>query len=90
MIDNKATNYYERLVRIYLTEFLEQKFHMIDEARIEDIVCIALNKLPPRYFHHEIDMAFYLGNDERELMEANVREAVSQAVEKVKLIDQRV
>jgi len=78
-----ASNYYERLVRDYLAKLSKQKPHLTDKDLIEDIVCIALNKLPPRYFRHEIDMAFHLGKDERERMEANVCQAVDLAIKKV-------
>ncbi len=34
-------------------------------ALCADVACIALNKLPPRYIRHAIDLAFYLTDTQR-------------------------
>ena len=49
-------NYYEKMV----TETLAEKYQneSDDPEFLADVACVALNHLPPRYFRHEIDMAF--------------------------------
>jgi hypothetical protein len=42
--------------------------------------CIALNQFPPRYSRFKVDMSFYLHQSERQQMEMNVLNAVSQAL----------
>ncbi|MDC0664256.1 late competence development ComFB family protein [Marinobacter sp. SS21] len=69
-------NFYERLVA-----------EAIDEARqpedtedfLADVICVALNRLPPRYYRHAIDMRFYLPDQELDEMKQKVRVEVAQA-----------
>jgi hypothetical protein len=42
---------------------------------------VVLNQLPTRYIRHEVDMAFYLPASERFEMEVKVKEAISKAIE---------
>ena len=48
-----------------------------DSELLADVACVALNRLPARYIRHEVDMAFYQTDVERE---SNARQ-VSEAVE---------
>jgi hypothetical protein len=74
-------NYYERLV---LEEVAEQvKNKPMDEDLIVDVVCVALNELPCRYFRYGVDMAFYLSGDEYLAMRERTRQAVVVAIERV-------
>lgn len=41
-----------------------------------DVACIALNRLPPRYIRHKVDMVFYQTEADR----ARTEEAVTNAV----------
>ncbi|MDH0866230.1 late competence development ComFB family protein [Mitsuaria sp. GD03876] len=50
-----------------------------DGELLADIACVALNRLPPRYIRHEVDYSFYLTEQEREDVEAAIKEAVSYA-----------
>lgn len=80
LLDN-VYNYYERMV---LEELAEQtRDQETDEDFLLDALCVALNKLPPRYFRHGVDMAFYLSNEEYLVMKARVHEAVEQAIQRV-------
>jgi competence protein ComFB len=73
ILDN-VYNYYEKLV---LEEVATQtKGSEFDQEFIIDVVCIALNRLPTRYFRHGVDMAFYLSSKDF----VNMKEQVSQAV----------
>ena len=50
-----------------------------DEELLADVACVALNRLPPRYIRHAVDLAFYLSNHEREDRQRQVTEAVEFA-----------
>lgn len=80
-------NYYESLVGEYLlNEAL--KGDEVTQDFIEDVACLALNRLPARYVRHDVDMAFFLTTPERERMQQEVVEAVLVALEQVRS-DQR-
>lgn len=71
-------NYFERLVFDEIA-MNAARYHISTPDILEDIACVALNRLPPRYIRHDIDLAFYLTSQERESIEASVREAVRDA-----------
>ena len=73
-------NYYEHLVLEYMrNEKLAEPGGRSSDFLL-DVACYALSKLPARYMRHEIDMAFYLGDDERRQMQADVKKAVDEAI----------
>lgn len=47
------------------------------EDLLADVACVALNRLPPRYIRHMVDLAFYQTERER----ADHDQAVTDAVE---------
>lgn len=75
-------NYYEHLVIALLLK--TQAEHGISASDIPDVACVALNRLPPRYIRHDVDMAFNLSPDEYREIENNVEEAVAEAITFVK------
>ncbi|MBE0511219.1 MAG: late competence development ComFB family protein [Chromatiales bacterium] len=75
-------NYYESLVSEYLLEDA-LKGEQMDQDFIEDVACLALNRLPARYVRHAVDMAFFLTTPERERMQQRVVEAVREAIQQV-------
>ncbi|KZY85426.1 competence protein ComFB [Oleiphilus sp. HI0072] len=78
-------NYYESLVIETLAKEVEgQDF---DEDVLTDVLCIALNHLPPRYIRHEVDMFFYTSPTESHEVEDKARKAVIDALEYVKKSD---
>lgn len=72
-------NYYEQLV----VNDLQLRF--ADQAELAtlftDIACVALNHLPPRYIHFDIDMAYYMSPEEKLEMNEKVENAVNYAVD---------
>ena len=48
---------------------------------LADVACVALNRLPPRYIRHEVDLAFHLTEKERREVGRAVDEAVRFAFE---------
>jgi len=78
-----VTNYYETLVAFELRDQLKGSADADDRDYIEDVACVALNKLPPRYVRHHVDLAYYLTDAEKLEMDSAVRIAVSDAIEYV-------
>lgn len=77
-------NYYERLVFDEIVAKGRSYDLPGDPNLIEDIACVALNRLPARYIRFDIDLVFYMTSDEREKVERTVQEAVKYAVDFVK------
>lgn len=78
-IQENIDNYYEKMVADALA--VQLKDSDLDIEALADIACVALNHLPPRYFRHEIDMAFYLSPTEYQEMKDKVQEVVLEAIE---------
>ncbi len=71
-------NYYEQMV-------IDQLLRSYDRANndaefLADAACVALNHLPPKYVRHDVDMTFFLTQDELESMVNRVVHAVNNAV----------
>jgi hypothetical protein len=49
------------------------------EDLLADVACVALNRLPPRYIRHSVDLAFYQTERERHEHERAVLDAVEYA-----------
>lgn len=79
MILDSIHNHYEKLVFDEVMHQQSETGVLYEEHVLEDVVCVALNHLPSRYVRHSVDIAFYLTIDEREQMQALVRDAVEQA-----------
>ncbi|HWV16071.1 MAG TPA: late competence development ComFB family protein [Cellvibrio sp.] len=71
-------NYYERLV---LEEVLQQSSRAREDRDfMADVSCVALNRLPPRYIRHDVDMTFFMSPQEIEETEFKIRNAVDIAL----------
>ena len=77
-IQENIDNYYEKMVADALA--IRLKDSNMDIEELADIACVALNHLPPRYFRHEIDMAFYLSPTEYQEMKDKVSQVVEEAI----------
>ena len=75
-------NYYERLV---LQEIFQQssRVQVGDRDFSADVACVALNRLPPRYIRHDVDMTFFMSPQEMQEIEIKVTNAVALALEYV-------
>jgi hypothetical protein len=78
-------NYYERKV----IEEINKNYNKTNliNTQLADLACIALNKIPPRYIRHDIDMSFYMTTEEYHATESRVATAVKEAYEKLKSSD---
>ncbi len=72
-------NYYERQV---LQEALAQseRIQQGDRNFLADVACVALNRLPPRYIRHDVDMTFFMSPQDMEEIEQKVTQAVKDAL----------
>lgn len=53
----------------------------VDATLLPDVACVALNRLPPRYIRHAVDLAFYQSEKERTDNERAVLDIVNYAFE---------
>lgn len=71
-------NHHEEAVRAAVLELAPQHPGLKGELLL-DVMCVALNRLPPRYIRHPVDFAFYMTDKERADNERAVDEAVRSA-----------
>lgn len=74
-------NYYERLVVDRIREVFTERDELLDPAYFDDLACVALNYLPPRYVRYSIDLASHMSDEEQASMAQEVADAVSFAIE---------
>ena len=72
-------NYYERLV---LQEIVNQSSRVQagDRDFLADVACVALNRMPPRYIRHDVDMTFFMSPQDIQEIERKVALAVTEAI----------
>jgi hypothetical protein len=72
-------NYYERLV---LQEIFAQSTRVQDGDRdfLADVACVALNRMPPRYIRHDVDMTFFMSPQDIQEINNKVVQAVTDAI----------
>lgn len=74
-------NYYEKVMLDRIVQKgLDKQY---DEDVMADFCCTVLNQLPARYIRYDVDMAFYLPQHERILMEQRVDTAIEVAITQV-------
>lgn len=71
-------NYYERLVFEEVVRLSEMHPEFTADM-LSDAACVALNRLPPRYVRHDVDLMFYLTEHERHAIEQALHEALTFA-----------
>jgi hypothetical protein len=57
------------------------RYPQVPREQLADVACVALNRLPPRYVRHDVDLVFYLTENERAHNEVAIAEAVKYAFE---------
>ena len=73
-------NYYERLVFEEIKRVLFKDQSEYDADYMEDIACVALNHLPPRYVRHAVDLTSHLTDTEIQDINKEVSSAVDYAI----------
>lgn len=71
-------NYYEHLVLEEIVKHSDRAHQDVDY--LADVACVALNRLPPRYIRHDVDMTFFMSPQEMAEMEDKVTAAVKAAI----------
>lgn len=71
-------NYFERLVFEEVARRAEGHPDFTSDM-LGDVACVALNRLPARYVRHDVDMMFYLTEQERHAIEVSMDEALQFA-----------
>lgn len=71
-------NYYERLVFEEVARRSEQHQNFTSDM-LSDVACVALNRLPARYVRHDVDLMFYLTEQERYAIELSMEEGLQFA-----------
>lgn len=73
-------NHHESAVYRAVADLAPRYPALADHAELlADVACVALNRLPPRYVRHDVDMAFFQTEAERQEVERQVVEAVDHA-----------
>ena len=69
----------------YLLHIIKEiKGEEYDEDVLTDVLCIAINHLPPRYIRHEIDFLYYMSPIERQEIEEKAAKAIKDALAYIK------
>jgi hypothetical protein len=71
-------NYYERLVFEEVAR-RSQEHPQFTQDMLGDVACVALNRLPARYVRHDVDMMFYMTEQERHAIELSLAEVLQFA-----------
>jgi len=70
-------NYYERLVFEEVARRSNQPlFQHFTADMLADVACLALNRLPVRYVRHDVDMMFYMTEQERNAIDQSMEEVL--------------
>lgn len=77
-------NYYEQMVQDYLWERMTNESDPPGPGFLEDVACLALNNLPPRYVRHSVDMGSHLSDSEYAEIQQRVATAVEDAIARVR------
>lgn len=78
------SNYYEQLVTDHLWKLIESGTEAISQAFLEDVACLALNKLPPCYVRNPVDKGANLTELEYQNMSDEVDKAIAEAITQVR------
>lgn len=71
-------NYFERLVFEEVARRAAEHPSFTHEM-LSDVACVALNRIPARYVRHDVDLVFYLTEQERHTIETVMTQALDDA-----------
>lgn len=74
-------NYYERPVKAKVIERLAGTD--LTESEAGDVLCVALNHLPPKYIQCRVALSFYMTSTDKAQMDKAMDQAVEQALHQV-------
>lgn len=74
---DQVHNYYERLVFEEVARRSNEPEHLaFTPDMLADVACLALNRLPARYVRHDVDMMFYMTEQERQDIEESLEKVL--------------
>ncbi len=73
-------NYHEQQV-VNVVMDLAGNYPLLKQDHLPDVACVALNRLPPRYIRHQVDLAFHMTDKERQDSEQLIQDTVKFAFE---------
>jgi len=79
-IVNHISNYYELVVSEEIRAQLASRSNIPGMDFMADVACVALNRLPPKYYRYEVDMAFYMSSNELFEVKQRVSQVVTEAI----------
>ncbi|MFT6141986.1 MAG: hypothetical protein ACJAXN_003229 [Psychromonas sp.] len=79
-IINHISNYYEQVVSEEIRRQLSSRADQSGMDFMADVACVALNRLPPKYYRYEVDMAFYMSPNELFEIKERVSKVVTEAI----------
>ena len=79
-IINHISNYYEQVVSDEIRRQLANRTNEPGMDFMADVACVALNRLPPKYYRYEVDMAFYMSPNELFEVKERVNKVVTEAI----------
>lgn len=81
ILDTDIHNFYEHLM---LKEIEKQGLQQtLSSDQMADLCCLTLNHLPAHYIRHDVDMIYFLTDEQRREMTSKVQDALAIAHEKV-------
>lgn len=82
---DQVHNYYERLVFEEVANRAQHsEYHDFTPDMLSDVACLSLNRLPARYVRHDVDLMFYLTEQERHAIERSLEEVLAYAFNMVR------
>ena len=78
-IVNHLSNYYEQMVAEEIHHQLAEEDEHNRDLMI-DVACVALNRLPPKYYRYQVDMVFYMSSDELRDIKQRVSSVVQESI----------
>lgn len=77
-------NYYEQIVIEHLDKITENADFPVSQGFLEDVACIALNKLPANYIRYHVDKGSSLSDVDYLEIHAKVDKVIAEAIEQVR------
>lgn len=74
-------NWYETAVLGKIAQLSKDEKNLdIDSGNWNDVACLALNHLPPRYVCHTVDMSFYMSPQDQSETDRNIENSIQNAL----------
>ena len=78
-LSDEIQNFTEVLVEEEIDELGIADTH--DHDYVQDLFCLVLNKMPPHYVRHSVDVRINMSYEERKALSAKILKAVAEARE---------